>query len=118
MKVRHKMKPVLSLFLPVLFCQLLAHADATKAAVAKESKLAPLYSFGYRVGERLADVSVKDVNGREAVLSQLAGKRGAIIVMRDAECPVSQRYAPRLAELEKEYTAQGFKFVYVVACKK
>ncbi|MFZ6769386.1 redoxin domain-containing protein [Undibacterium sp. Di26W] len=112
------MKSGLTLLLSVLFCQLLAHAEVGMAAVAKEAKptaptSASLSSFGYRVGERLADVKFKDVNGREGVLSQLAGTRGAVIVMRDAECPVSQRYAPRLAEFEKEYTSQGFNFVYV-----
>lgn len=115
MKVRHKMKPGLKLLLPVLFCQLLAYADVGIAAIANEASpaSATLYTFGHRVGERLADVKFKDADGREGVLSQLAGKRGAIIVMRDAECPVSQRYAPRLAEFEKEYTSQGFNFVYV-----
>lgn len=106
------MTPRLNVLLPVLFCSLLGHTAHSNAA-SKSVKPAPVYSFGYQVGERLADVRFKDVNGREGNLSELAGKRGAIIVMRDAECPVSQRYAPRLAEMEKEYMPQGFNFVYI-----
>ncbi|MES2038416.1 MAG: redoxin domain-containing protein [Pseudomonadota bacterium] len=113
------MKPGLKLSFAVLFFQILSYAAVSNAAVAAnvqtnaQANTAVVYSFGHHVGERLVDVKFKDVDGRAGSLAQLAGKRGAIIVMRDAECPVSQRYAPRLAELEKEYAAQGFNFVYI-----
>lgn len=32
-------------------------------------------------------------------------------MVRDTECPVSQRYEPRLAELQREYGARGYAFV-------
>ena len=85
--------------------------------LAKAPSPARYFSYGYKPGERVADVKFKDVAGKSGVLSALAGTgkgdRGVVIVMRDAECPVSQRYAPRLAEYEKRYAAKGFRFVYI-----
>ncbi|MEP6999094.1 MAG: hypothetical protein ABI969_01365, partial [bacterium] len=79
-----------------------AHS-ASAATSAITPKAAGYYSFGFRPGERVADVSVTDVDGKKVTLAGLAGSTGAVIVIRDAECPVTQRYSPRLAELEKEF---------------
>ena len=81
-------------------------AAARKAA-------AGYYSFGFMPGERVADVTVTDVDGKKTTLARLTGATGAVIVIRDAECPVTQRYSPRLAELEKEFGPKGYTFNYV-----
>ena len=88
-------------------------ADRPASSAAPDRSTAALLSFGFEPGERVADVRFTDVAGVPGVLSALAGKAGAVLVVRDAECPVSQRYAPRLAELEKAYGAKGFAFAYV-----
>ena len=42
-----------------------------------------------------------------------AGAKGSIVIFRDAECPVSQRYSPRIAELEKvTYPKPNAELVY------
>ena len=71
------------------------------------------FSFGFAPGERVADVALTDVDGKRSMLVGLAGTRGAVIVVRDAECPATQRYSPRLVELEKTYGAKGFTFTYL-----
>ncbi len=86
-----------------------ARGDSTKAAANH------YFAFGYRPGERVADVRFTDIDGKPGNLSSLGGTRGTVIVIRDAECPVSQRYAPRLVEFEKSYGPTGFNFVYVDA---
>jgi hypothetical protein len=63
----------------------------------------------------VADTRFTDISGKPGVLSSIAGTRGAVVIVRDAECPVSQRYAPRIAEMEKSYGAKGFNFVYLDA---
>ncbi len=90
-----------------------AHADdiphpATAAPAAKH-----YLSFGYHPGERVADLAFRDIDGKPASLSAPAGSLGAVLVVRDAACQVSQRYSTRLAELEQEYGTKGFKFIYV-----
>jgi mono/diheme cytochrome c family protein/peroxiredoxin len=98
----------------------LAAQKATPAAHAVHGAMPPTttktggyYSFGFTPGERVADVTVTDVNGKKTSLVGLAGSTGAVIVIRDAECPVTQRYSPRLAELEKEFGPKGYTFTYV-----
>jgi mono/diheme cytochrome c family protein len=88
-----------------------AMAHGAHAAPAKAS--AGYYSFGFAPGERVADVTFTDVDGKRVALAGLAGATGAVIVVRDAECPATQRYSPRLAELEKAYGPKGYTFTYV-----
>ncbi len=82
-------------------------------AGAKAVTAGAYYSFGFLPGERVADVSLTDVEGKKTTLAGLTGKSGAVLIIRDAECPVTQRYSPRMAELEKEFTPKGYTFTYV-----
>ncbi len=105
------MTPMLSVYAAVLFTGVVLAAPA-QAAHHYDGE-ANYTSFGFRIGERVSDASFKDVDGVPGTLAALAGTQGAVIAIRDAECPVSQRYAPRLAELEREYGTKGFKFAYI-----
>lgn len=93
-----------------------ARSSAAKgggAPAAAPSTSAHYVSFGFAPGERVPEAKLTDLDGKPGTLATLGGTRGAVIVVRDAECPVSQRYAPRLAELEKEFGPKGFRFVYL-----
>jgi thiol-disulfide isomerase/thioredoxin len=92
-----------------------AVATVSATASGAASAAAHYVAFGYRPGERVADTRFTDIAGKPGVLSAIAGTRGAVVIVRDAECPVSQRYAPRIAEMEKAYGAKGFNFVYIDA---
>lgn len=71
-------------------------------------------SYGFLPGERAADLRFTDLAGKSGVLNAVeANMKGSIVVFRDAECPVSQRYSPRIAELEKRYMAKGWQFIHV-----
>ena len=103
----------LPIVIPLLAAQQAGPAvrDAMPAAARKAA--AGYYSFGFMPGERVADVTVTDVDGKKTTLARLTGATGAVIVIRDAECPVTQRYSPRLAELEKEFGSRGYTFNYI-----
>src|SRR5687768_16428662 len=66
-----------------------------------------------RVGEWIEDLEFTALDGASARLSQVAGERGLVIALRQLECPLSKRYAPRLAELESELEARGFGLLLV-----
>lgn len=66
-----------------------------------------------RLGEWFEDLTFSDLQGTSGRLSQVAGERGLVLVLRDFECPVSKRYAPRLVELEGDLAEQGFGLLYV-----
>lgn len=66
-----------------------------------------------RLNEMIPNLEVEDVDGRAARLADLMGREGLVIVVRDADCPVSKRYGPRLARLEAAYAGQGLPFVFL-----
>src|SRR4051812_14771422 len=86
-----------------------AHGQVQQASLKAPAPIAPkapathYLSSGFAPGERVPDVAFLDVKGKKASLGLLSGATGAVLIVRDAECPVSQRYSPRMAELEKEY---------------
>lgn len=43
----------------------------------------------------------------------LAGKKGLVIAMSSTSCPLSNRYAARLAALDQAYSSRGVAFAYV-----
>lgn len=79
------------------------------------ASLGQLYQRGAVPSERVAPVSYTDLGGLRARLDQPRGKAGAVVIIRDTECPVSQRYEPRVAELARRFGNRGFDFVIVDA---
>ena len=67
---------------------------------------------GERVGELIPDVAVVDLAGTSARLSDHLGENGLVLAVRDVECPLSRKYGPRLARMEKAYRERGFGFLY------
>ncbi|MFT7465166.1 MAG: mono/diheme cytochrome c family protein, partial [Pseudohongiellaceae bacterium] len=65
------------------------------------------------VGDLLSDFSFTDALGVTGQLSELLDGQLLVLAVRDASCPVSKRYAPRLAALEQSYAERGVSFAYV-----
>ncbi len=76
---------------------------------------APLTITGSAVGDRVPNVTVRDLDGRRTGLNRLLASEAevVVVVMRDGACPVAQRYGPAIARLEQEYAGRGVAFVYV-----
>ena len=69
-----------------------------------------------RPAEPVADAVFREMGGREYRLRTAAGDgKAAAFVFLSTECPISNRYTPRLARLEKVYAKKGVRFfaVYV-----
>ncbi len=65
------------------------------------------------VGRQIADVTFTTVDGQRRRLAELAAPKGVVIAFTSTTCPVSKRYAPSLARLEKELAAQGLALLLV-----
>ena len=65
------------------------------------------------VGRMIADLSFTDLKGATRKLSDFKAGKGVVIAMTSATCPVSKRYAPSLATLEKELRAQNVALLLV-----
>ncbi len=80
--------------------------------LAQGPALAPGNEAG--VGRMAPDLSGTDLAGRAVKLSDVAKNRTAVVVaVTSSSCPVSKRYLPTFAKLEKEFAAKGVGFVYV-----
>lgn len=66
-----------------------------------------------RIGQHIEDVPFEHLYGGKGALYEETGTTGTVVVVRDPECPVSQRYGPRVAKLARSYTDKGFSFIYI-----
>src|SRR5205085_9784824 len=65
------------------------------------------------VGERVADLSFVDLEGKAGRLSDYQGKRALVICMTSASCPVARKYGPTLAELRQRFASQEVECVLI-----
>ncbi|WP_461785849.1 redoxin domain-containing protein [Prosthecobacter sp.] len=65
------------------------------------------------IGRMIDDLSFTTLDGQNASLSGFKSKKGLVIVMTSATCPVSKRYIPSVAKLEKELAAQNIALLLV-----
>jgi len=61
----------------------------------------------------VADAGFVDLSGKTHRLSELNTHKGVVLVMTSATCPVSKRYVPSLAKLEKELLANDIALLLV-----
>ena len=65
------------------------------------------------VGKRLADFILRDSAGKSVSLYGFRGKKAGVIVFTGVDCPLSNLYMARLAELAKAYEARGVAFLAI-----
>jgi hypothetical protein len=71
-------------------------------------------AFGFEPGELVPDFRFRDLDGERGSLAGLLERNRAVVVaLRTVECPVSQRYGHRLAELEAAWADRGVAFVFL-----
>ncbi|MCY4512606.1 MAG: redoxin domain-containing protein [Bdellovibrionales bacterium] len=67
-----------------------------------------------KFGGGVRDLSFFPINGTRFRLSELQkeGVKAVVIIMREKDCPISEKYASYLIRLEEEYRKKGIKFIY------
>lgn len=66
------------------------------------------------VGHLVPDLPLRDLAGQEKKLSaHLADTRGLALLFFGATCPISQKYGPEMARLEKEAAGHGLRVILV-----
>lgn len=65
------------------------------------------------VGRQLPSLDLPDLRGRTVQLGSRPSGKGRVIAATSSSCPVTRKFAPTLARLEKEWSARGFEFVFV-----
>lgn len=88
-----------------------ASADKTEAPLPQ-----PAAHAG--VGKLAPDLSATALDGSAYKLTTaLKGKKAGVVVVTSSTCPLSKKYLPTVAALEKEYAEKGVAFVLVAAVK-
>jgi peroxiredoxin len=90
----------LTLSLALLFT--LAFASATARTTATEAA---------RVGDAVADFTLPDADGKQHKLSTLRGAKGTALIFISVQCPVSNAYNERMAQIAADYKAKGINVV-------
>jgi peroxiredoxin/mono/diheme cytochrome c family protein len=63
------------------------------------------------IGQTVPDFTLTDTSGKAVRLYSYAGKKAVVVVVIGTNCPVSDLYLPRLAELARKYEKSGVAFV-------
>lgn len=63
------------------------------------------------VGRRVPATSLKDIAGKP--VKPAAGSKATVVVCFGASCPISKKFGPELARLEKEYGEKKIGFVFL-----
>lgn len=63
------------------------------------------------IGSTIEEFTLPDVNGTERSLKSLAGKNGTVLIFIAVQCPVSNAYNERMAQLAQDYQAKGIAVV-------
>ncbi len=65
------------------------------------------------VGRMVPEVVLRDLAGHEGKPGAFRDRKAVVIACFSTTCPLSNKFAPELARLEKEYAAQGVAFLFV-----
>jgi peroxiredoxin len=65
------------------------------------------------LGKSVSDFSLRDFHGNAHTLAQYDQKKLVVMAFLGAECPLARLYAPRLAELARQYAEKGVVFLGV-----
>jgi peroxiredoxin len=90
------------------WCSLLFIVGATVAQTPTNEPGAP-------VGKAVAAFKLQDYRGAWHSLNDFSQSKLIVVAFLGAECPLANRYAPRLAELAEEFTPRGVAFLGVDA---
>ena len=68
---------------------------------------------GYQLGQKVANFTLKDANGKNVSLSDFAGSKTVVLVFTNNLCPYSKLYENRLLSLNNTYQNRNVKFVFI-----
>ena len=91
---------------------LAVHLSAVPSASLKQGPR-PMDAVANGIGRWVPDVAFVTVEGKKGRLSDFKGKKALVVAFTGTSCPLSKRFAPTLAAIEKAYGPKGVAFVFV-----
>jgi len=92
-----------------------AGASAAKPASAAALRQGPrrLVPGDNGIGRLIPDMTLTDLNGRQFRLSDFADRPAVVFAFTNTSCPISKKYAPSLAAIERQFADRKVQFIYV-----
>ncbi|QYJ67539.1 thioredoxin family protein [Flavobacterium litorale] len=89
-------------------------AETTEAnEVADNTENKPAMKSGYSIGDVATDFSLKNVDGNNVALKDMADAKGYIVIFTCNHCPYAVKYEDRIIALNKKYKAKGYPVVAI-----
>jgi peroxiredoxin len=89
------------------------HISNAETATAVRQGPRQLRPADYGVGRMIPDVEFRDFAGRQHRLSECTARPLTVVAVTSTSCPISKRYLPTLAKLEKTYKDRDVVFIFV-----
>lgn len=72
-----------------------------------------LAGTGYKAGDVVTDISLKNVNGKMISFSQFPQAKGFIVVFCCNTCPVVKKYQQRIIDLNEKFAGKGYPVIAI-----
>src|SRR4051794_24032900 len=92
-----RMRYCLAHRIAAVFCLMLPTLAVVRLSVSADAPI------DRGIGGRVANFTLDDPAGKPISLSEFRGKKALVMVFLGTDCPVGNLYAPRLAELSRQY---------------
>lgn len=70
-------------------------------------------SGGYKLGDKVANFSLKDSHNKSVSLSDFSKSSTVVVVFTNNQCPYASQYEKRLINLSIAYAGSGVQFVFI-----
>ncbi len=67
----------------------------------------------YKIGDTVANFTLKNIDGKMVSLTDYANKKGAIVVFTCNHCPYSKMYEDRIIALDKKFKKLGYPVIAI-----
>ncbi len=73
----------------------------------------PIFSQGYKVGDKATDFNLKNVDGKMVSLNQYPDAKGFVVIFTCNHCPFAQAYQDRIIAIDKKYKPMGYPVIAI-----
>jgi len=70
-------------------------------------------SGGYKLGDKVADFTLKGSNNKNVSLSDFAKSKTVVLVFTNNNCPYAKLYENRLVTMSSAYAGKGVQFIFI-----
>jgi peroxiredoxin len=71
------------------------------------------FESGYKVGDRVEDFKLKNIDGKMVSMSDYKDAKGLIVIFTCNHCPFSIAYEDRIIDIHKRYATKGYPVIAI-----